>query len=642
MSSFPQHHNDDDDDGFHDVCRTCADGKFSFTRMTYDGLCVFCTLFLLKEKYSDPVIRKRLLIRVVTLPPQDIEFVMPQLSQMALTFPAEFSDAMGDVLVHLCANFMHLALKLTWWLEAAAFYLNDEAVKRAGLLNERIETAVVQGTPDVLIYTHLNQDGDDSGASSQEKEKDGEHNWKLDLLHKKSRSDFFTAHLQLLRILNSTSTQLTPLSRPKRKQLLPYCLAHIKANGLYFPVFDALNEHFIIHQIYSDQGIVLNSRDKAPFLLWAKVEFTDKALLDGGIYKPTALPLIEAHLRNEIEATIQQSSDNTVQNNDESNDDEEKDKNNSNVNLKVVSLRHGNSNNVSKDLIGYDPFGETVEQRSDRLLYDIETPETNENVSLLSVIFKGGDDCRQEVIAMQWISLFEQIFTNAQLPLQLRPYVVLVASHNSGMIETIVNSVSIDGLKKGLPPGLTFPQWFIQYFSALGMYQDAVQNFVESMAGYSLVCYFLQIKDRHNGNIMLDNLGRLMHIDFGFMLSSSPGGNMNFENVPFKLTQEYIQIMGGEDGAPFRTFQAHFVRGFLEVRKHYHKFIMLADIMQDANIVAFKIGGEKTIAAFKARFVPDLTEVQAVEFAVKLVTESCNHWRSSQYDEYQRFTNGIL
>jgi phosphatidylinositol 4-kinase len=54
-------------------------------------------------------------------------------------------------------------------------------------------------------------------------------------------------------------------------------------------------------------------------------------------------------------------------------------------------------------------------------------------------------------------------------------------------------------------------------------FKAAQWAFARSLAGYAVVCYILRIKDRHNGNILIDQHGHVIHIDYGFILGISPG-----------------------------------------------------------------------------------------------------------------------
>ena len=70
----------------------------------------------------------------------------------------------------------------------------------------------------------------------------------------------------------------------------------------------------------------------------------------------------------------------------------------------------------------------------------------------------------------------------------------------------------------------------------------------------------LQIKDSHNANILVDREGHLVHIDFGFLLTNYPGNVFKMESVPFKLTNELVEVMGGDDSEGFRRFMKHFIK----------------------------------------------------------------------------------
>ncbi len=53
----------------------------------------------------------------------------------------------------------------------------------------------------------------------------------------------------------------------------------------------------------------------------------------------------------------------------------------------------------------------------------------------------------------------------------------------------------------------------------VGGVQDAQFKFVRSMAAYSIICYILKVKDRHDGNILLQRDGSVVHIDWSDIFS---------------------------------------------------------------------------------------------------------------------------
>uniref|UniRef100_A0AAY4E4G2 Phosphatidylinositol 4-kinase beta n=1 Tax=Denticeps clupeoides TaxID=299321 RepID=A0AAY4E4G2_9TELE len=262
------------------------------------------------------------------------------------------------------------------------------------------------------------------------------------------------------------------------------------------------------------------------------------------------------------------------------------------------------------------------------------------NWRLLSVIVKCGDDLRQELLAFQVLKQLQTIWEQERVPLWIKPYKILVISSDSGMIEPVVNAVSIHQVKK--QSQLSLLDYFLQEHGSYNTeaFLTAQRNFVQSCAGYCLICYLLQVKDRHNGNILLDSEGHIIHIDFGFILSSSPR-NLGFETSAFKLTSEFVDVMGGLDGDMFNYYKMLMLQGLIAARKHMDKVVQIVEIMQQGSQLPC-FHGSSTIRNLKERFHMSLTEEQLQVLVEQMVDGSMRSITTKLYDGFQYLTNGIM
>ncbi|KAJ5070498.1 phosphatidylinositol 3-kinase catalytic subunit type 3 [Anaeramoeba ignava] len=250
------------------------------------------------------------------------------------------------------------------------------------------------------------------------------------------------------------------------------------------------------------------------------------------------------------------------------------------------------------------------------------------------ILFKSGDDLRQDQFVMQIINLMDKLLKKQNLDLELTPYKILAISSSVGMIEKvpnvcplseiIKNGKIIDWLKKNeknLIPN-----------SKNRIKEEVIEKYTKSCAGYCVITYILGIGDRHLDNILLTSDGHLLHIDFGFILGRDP---MPFP-PPFKLTSEMIEPMGGKKGEHFNNFKNYCTTAYNILRKSTNLFLNLFSMMIGANIPDLS-RNDDCLLKIQERMGSNLSEQESKYFFLKLIEKSLSSFGSKLTDTKREY-----
>jgi phosphatidylinositol kinase/protein kinase (PI-3 family) len=244
------------------------------------------------------------------------------------------------------------------------------------------------------------------------------------------------------------------------------------------------------------------------------------------------------------------------------------------------------------------------------------------------VIFKSGDDLRQDMLTLQMLRLMDGLWQSAKLDLRMSCYGCIATGDGVGMIEVVLNAettahihIQAGGASAALFKSDTLANWIRHHNPKDEEYKVAVNNFIRSCAGYCVATYVLGIGDRHNDNVMMTKSGKLFHIDFGHFLGNyKKKFGIKRERAPFVFTHDFAYVMGGKDTPDFLEFVGLCCDAYNVLRNHASMFINLFAMMLSTGIP--ELQDVEDITYLRDAFMLDLTEEKAREHFRALIYES--------------------
>jgi phosphatidylinositol 3-kinase len=155
-------------------------------------------------------------------------------------------------------------------------------------------------------------------------------------------------------------------------------------------------------------------------------------------------------------------------------------------------------------------------------------------------------------------------------------------------------------------------------------HEEIIDTYLRSCAGYCTVTYLLAVGDRHLENLLIDRMGHLFHVDFGFIFGKNPAGK-NIMAPPIRICKEMVMGMGGKTHPKYELFEKKCVESFLYLRNYQRLILNLFHLMIHAGIKDLNFAEhERILISLYEKFMPNKTNIEAEKEFINIIKESVN------------------
>uniref|UniRef100_UPI00398EF5A0 phosphatidylinositol 4-phosphate 3-kinase C2 domain-containing subunit alpha isoform X2 n=1 Tax=Pristiophorus japonicus TaxID=55135 RepID=UPI00398EF5A0 len=275
------------------------------------------------------------------------------------------------------------------------------------------------------------------------------------------------------------------------------------------------------------------------------------------------------------------------------------------LNVKACSFFSSNAVPLKVTLVNADPLGDEI-----------------------NVMFKIGEDLRQDMLALQMIKIMDKIWLQEGLDLRMVIFKCISTGKDRGMVELVPASETLRKIQ--VEYGVTgsfkdkpLAEWLRKYNATEEEYEKASENFIYSCAGCCVATYVLGICDRHNDNIMLRSTGHMFHIDFGkFLGHAQMFGSFKRDRAPFVLTSDMAYVINGGEKptSRFQLFVDLCCQSYNLIRKHANHFLNLLSLMLSSGLP--ELTNVQDLKYVQDALQPQTSDAEATIFFTRLIESS--------------------